>query len=259
MTWVGWMDTMMAQGALNRWATSDVPMVVIIGPWGHDAASDANPFLPRDSELALPQAEQQAITIEYLDQYLKHAGEPARERKIVYFTLAENAWKETRQWPPKGTLMTPMYLRAEHALSRQAPSGAEPADDYQVDFTASTGSENGWWTKLGSADVYYGDRSSEDQKLLVYTSAPFKADTEITGHPQVTTGVLQEVTLGLYPTSVLIRRGHSLRVAIAGHDASIFARTPSTGTPTLTVAHSAAHPSRIDLPITRRRSHHDGG
>jgi hypothetical protein len=323
MSWVGWMDTGMAQGALNRWATTNVPMVVIIGPWGHDAASDANPFLPKDSPLALSQQRQQELTIEFLDQYLKPAHRRSTLRKILYFTLGENRWKETREWPPKGTQMTPFYLHEQNSLSRTVPSRREPSDAYVVDFTATTGTENGWWTKLASADVYYGDRAAEDQKLLAYTSAPFETDTEITGHPEITLhlsstetdgavfvyledvapdgsvtyvtegqlrllhrklcsepsafnvygpchsyargdarpmprGALQEIKLGLNPTSVLIRRGHSIRVAIAGHDASIFARIPAEGTPTLTIAHNAVAPSRIDLPIARR-DHSDRG
>jgi predicted acyl esterase len=65
-------------------------------------------------------------------------------------------------------------------------------------------------------------------------------------------GSFQEVTLGLHPISVLLRAGHSLRVALAGHDASSFARVPSSGTPTWSVAHDAEHASRIELPVARR-------
>jgi putative CocE/NonD family hydrolase len=202
-------------------------------------------------------------------------------------------------------------------LSPSAATAAELADRYTVDFSASTGPTNGWWTKLTAGDVYQPDRRSEDEKLLVYTSAPLDADLEITGHPQVTLhlastesdgavfayledvapdgsvtyltegelrlrhrkpcsepatfnvygpchtfrgedaepmppGSVQEVTLGLHPISVLLRAGHSLRVALAGHDASSFARVPSSGTPTWSVAHDAEHTSRIELPVARR-------
>ncbi len=58
-------------------------------------------------------------------------------------------------------------------------------------------------------------------------------------------GEVTELTFGLLPTSVLIKKGHRIRVAIAGHDTDNFARIPSTGMPTITVAHT----SFIDLPI----------
>jgi putative CocE/NonD family hydrolase len=65
-------------------------------------------------------------------------------------------------------------------------------------------------------------------------------------------GELQEVTIGLHPTSVLLRAGHSIRVALAGHDASTFARTPASGAPVWSVAHDPEHPSRIELPVAAR-------
>lgn len=62
-------------------------------------------------------------------------------------------------------------------------------------------------------------------------------------------GEVTELTFGLLPTSVLIKKGHRLRVAIAGHDKDNFARIPPEGTPAITVAHHAVHASCIDLPV----------
>lgn len=65
-------------------------------------------------------------------------------------------------------------------------------------------------------------------------------------------GEKAELTFGLNPTSVLLRKGHCLRVSIAGHDEGTFARVPEEGTPVITVFHSPEHPSRVDLPCRRR-------
>ena len=62
-------------------------------------------------------------------------------------------------------------------------------------------------------------------------------------------GEMTEIRLGLYATSVLIREGHSLRVALAGHDASVFARYPASGTPVLTVERNGVHASRVEVPV----------
>ncbi len=60
-------------------------------------------------------------------------------------------------------------------------------------------------------------------------------------------GELAEIAFALFPTSVLIRRGHRIRVAIAGHDTN-FARIPEEGRPVFTIERSRHHPSHIALP-----------
>ncbi|MCC6154532.1 MAG: CocE/NonD family hydrolase [Candidatus Hydrogenedentes bacterium] len=74
-----------------------------------------------------------------------------------------------------------------------------------------------------------------------------RADTAL-----LTPGEVAEITFDLIPTSVLLREGDRIRVAIAGHDASCFARNPKTGEPTITMMRNAAHASRIELPIAAR-------
>lgn len=153
---------------------------------------------------------------------------------------------------------------------------------------------------------------------MVYATAPFEADTEITGYPIVnllvtstatdgaffvyledinesgnvtyitegvlralhrkisnetppykmltpyhsfkkkdtiplTPGQLAELKLGLQPTSVLIRKGHRLRIAIAGHDKETFARIPAEGVPTISVARNKRNSSWIELPVVERK------
>jgi hypothetical protein len=65
-------------------------------------------------------------------------------------------------------------------------------------------------------------------------------------------GQQAELRFSLWPTSVLIRRGHRIRVAIAGADNGTFARIPATGNPVLTIARSKTAASAIDLPVRAR-------
>ena len=60
------------------------------------------------------------------------------------------------------------------------------ADEYLVDWTATTGDFTRWHTGLFMADVIYPDRAEESQKLLTSTSPPLDRDMEITGNPIVT-------------------------------------------------------------------------
>jgi hypothetical protein len=43
-----------------------------------------------------------------------------------------------------------------------------------------------------------------------------------------------------------------LRVAVAGHDASVFARYPAEGTPVLTVQRNNVYPFHLELPMMVR-------
>ncbi|HUX98787.1 MAG TPA: CocE/NonD family hydrolase [Candidatus Deferrimicrobium sp.] len=65
----------------------------------------------------------------------------------------------------------------------------------------------------------------------------------------LTPGELTEIKFALYPTSILLRRGQRIRVAIGGADKNTFARYPEEGTPTITIEHNTAHASCIELPI----------
>jgi predicted acyl esterase len=66
-------------------------------------------------------------------------------------------------------------------------------------------------------------------------------------------GQTVELKFGLQPTSVLVRKGHRLRIAIAGHDKNTFARVPAEGIPTVTVARNRHHTSSIELPAVERK------
>jgi putative CocE/NonD family hydrolase len=64
-------------------------------------------------------------------------------------------------------------------------------------------------------------------------------------------GQVAELKFGLQPTSVLIRKGHRVRVAIAGADKQTFARIPAQGVPTIAVARNQSQSSWIELPVVR--------
>jgi uncharacterized protein len=49
------------------------------------------------------------------------------------------------------------------------------------------------------------------------------------------------------PTSVLLRKGHRIRVALAEADAGLFERYPAEGTPKLTAYREVQRASYLDL------------
>jgi uncharacterized protein len=80
------------------------------------------------------------------------------------------------------------------------------------------------------------------------TFGPFHSFARADADP-LAPGELAELDVRMLPISVLVRRGHRLRLAIAGADAAIFARFPVEGTPTVGVALGGAHPSWLELPV----------
>jgi len=315
--WVSWLDAGTVDGALSRFLTFSNPQKVIIGAWSHGGRRNADPFLPADAPPDPSSAEQHKMLVEFFDNHLKDDGSGIPERGVTYCTLGEGGWNVTDTWPPAGFAAREWYFGADGLLTPDAPISETAADEYAVDFTATTGDSTRWHTQLGGGDVVYPDRAEEDKKLLTYTSLPMETDVEITGTPIVTLyaastetdgafhayledvapdgrvtyitegiiraihrkvseeeppyvqlapyhsykkadgmplvpGEVAEVTFNLYTTSVLIRKGHRIRIAVAGHDASWFARYPAEGTPTLHVQRNTRFPSKIVLPMKQR-------
>ncbi|MDB3906614.1 CocE/NonD family hydrolase [Crocinitomicaceae bacterium] len=62
-------------------------------------------------------------------------------------------------------------------------------------------------------------------------------------------GKVEEITLRFLPTSVTIKKGHSIRIAIAGADKGIFDKCPKRGKPTLDIHASEVYDSHIVLPV----------
>jgi uncharacterized protein len=317
-SWGSWLDGCTADGVIRRFTTYSNPQWGVIGAWSHGYLNHGSPYCPPGGDLRPGLKELWQEALEYFDHYMKDTGSAEHaEKKLIYYTLGEEAWKVTDVWPPAGATTERWYLGAENGLSRESPALETGADTYKVDFEASTGLSNRWRSQDGVAKVIYRDRARADERLLTYTSAPLTQDMEITGHPVVTLyvastaddgafyvyledvdedgkviyvtegqlralhrrisdqepplklfvphhsflrkdgmplvpGEVAELRFGLLPTSALVRRGHRLRVAIAGHDKDTFGRIPAEGEPTITVQRNAIYSSRIDLPVIRR-------
>jgi hypothetical protein len=63
---------------------------------------------------------------------------------------------------------------------------------------------------------------------------------------------VSEITFGLHATSVLVKKGHRIRVAIAGADKGMFMRYPAKGKPIITIERNKKYSSFIDIPIISR-------
>lgn len=63
-------------------------------------------------------------------------------------------------------------------------------------------------------------------------------------------GSIAKLEITLYATSILIPKGHRLRLALAGADTPVFSRYPASGpAPIWDIQRNSAHSSRIDIPL----------
>jgi hypothetical protein len=315
--WASWLDAGTADGLLKRYLSWRSPQRAVIGPWSHGGGHHASPYLAPEMPTT-PSSETQAReALCFFDQHLRGRENGMDRRVIAYYTLGEERWKTTERWPPAGTQMARWYLREGNLLSPEPPAERSGADEYPVDFDATTGTANRWYTQLGGGDVIYPDRAEADRLLLTYTSAPLARDVEVTGHAVVTLhlrssspdgaiivyledvvpdgpvtyvteghlrvihrklssqeppyhvlgpyrsfrrkdgaplvpGEPAELAFALYPTSVLFRQGHRIRIAIAGADRETLARIPAEGVPVIHVERNAVRPSFVELPVMAR-------
>jgi uncharacterized protein len=95
------------------------------------------------------------------------------------------------------------------------------------------------------------DRKEVDPKSLPYEPlGPAHSFLRADAEPMVP-GEPTTIRFSLYATSVLLRKNHRIRVALAGADAGVFRRYRAEGTPTWKVYREAERASFIELPVRR--------
>jgi uncharacterized protein len=314
-----WFDAGTAQGILSRFVTLPNPQREVIGSWYHAGIGNADTFMPPKSPAEPSVETQQNDFVCFFDQYLKGIPNGMSGKLLIYYTLVENKWKSTKVWPPVGETQQRWYLAADHALSRKAPTGSDSGrDQYTVDFEVGNAKQTRWLPGGEERNPIYPDRTEQDRRLLIYTSAPLAEPIEITGNAVINLSVISTATdgafivyledvhpdgrvryitegelhaldrklsrdrppykmlvpyhsfkrkdasplvpgemanlrFGLLPISVLIEKGHRLRIAIAGADKDTFPRIPEEGVPVLSVFRDKLHASYIELPVITRR------
>ncbi|MBN2154221.1 MAG: CocE/NonD family hydrolase [Candidatus Lokiarchaeota archaeon] len=181
--WSSWFDAGYGQAAIDRFLTFSNPQRAVIGDWNHGALLRANPFFPKDRKVRIPQSEQAVEWINFFDRAIR--GEVPREKVLWYYTMGEERWKRTATWPPEGTAMQRWFPCANHGLLTNPDEAEDGARDvYEVDFSATSGRNNRWWSPIGVA-IDYRSRKEQDRRLLVYDSPRLVSDCVITGNPVV--------------------------------------------------------------------------
>ncbi|MGA7711481.1 MAG: CocE/NonD family hydrolase [Rhizomicrobium sp.] len=132
----------------------------------------------------------------------------------------------------------------------------------QISSTASDGavhayledvSPAGRVTYLDEGVLRMIDRKEVDAKSLPYQPlGPAHSFLRADAEPMIS-GQAAAIRLSLLPTSILLRQGHRIRIALAGADANLFQRIPASGPLTWTVYREAERASFIELPAAKRQ------
>lgn len=117
----------------------------IVGPTVHCAYSQLGPnFKSGDRQLGDASLDVNGEVWKFFDRFLKTRPEafPSSTPKIRYYSMGDNQWKTSQQWPPKEAKETRLYLRSggkansvfgDGKLSFSAPGANEPADGFVYD------------------------------------------------------------------------------------------------------------------------------
>jgi hypothetical protein len=66
-------------------------------------------------------------------------------------------------------------------------------------------------------------------------------------------GEVAPISITMFPISTVFKKGHSMRIAVAGHDDALKDKYPKEGIPVLTVERNTTCPSQVLLPLKRRK------
>ena len=182
--WGSWMDGAAADAAIKTFNTYSNPQITVIGAWKHEMSAHGSPFQKPKAKPNPSTPEQWGAMAQFFQQTLKN-NQPLEGKTLYYYTLGEEAWKQTDAFPLPNIQMQAWYFHAGKQLKPEMPEDHQASDRYTVNFETSTGNRNRWHTQMAKP-VVYQNRAKEDARLLTYTSAPLEHEMEITGYPVVT-------------------------------------------------------------------------
>ena len=182
----------MASGAATPEARQHQRLV--IGPWDHLAwgRSDSKPAPMLKDIGAVADSPVNELMLAWYDHFLKGADNGvSTEPRVDYFLMGANRWKTSPAWPLADTQWTRYYLGGKGeidgrkgTLSTAAPAGPQDPDRYIYDPAnpvPSLGGHSCCSAESGPIGPYDQTPAEQRSDVLVYSSDPVSADTEVTG------------------------------------------------------------------------------
>ena len=191
----GWYDTF-TRGSIAIWngiqTYSENPDVhdkqwLVMGPWDHDSMSvhiaDITPKTTigkRDFGVNAINTYGETVTA-FFDYFLKGENNGFIDNKrIRYFNIGDDDWRETDEWPPASSEVQSLYLSPNKMLSSNTPSQSS-VSGYTYDPSKPITITEG--TNIWSRSAQMRERSVllERDDVLVFETEALEEDLEITG------------------------------------------------------------------------------
>ena len=249
-----------------------------VGPWHHLTGSSGG----TDEALAFGLA-------------LARGEEPPERAPVRLFVLGQEAWRDFESWPPAGYAPTRYYLRDGGALGTEPGEGGD-AGTFRYDPHNPTPAAGGVRMVPRGAGRVEQSALEGRPDVLTFTTDVLESDVEVVGEVSAevwfssslryadvfvrlcdvdehgkswnvcdgltsVTGAHEpgRVTVTMWPTANLFRRGHRIRVQVSSGSFPRYARNPGSGEPRATatrllaadqaVYHDADRPSAVILPV----------
>ena len=180
--WGSWLDGTTSRAVLRMWECVPAVRGAYIGAWSHTGEHGAS--LGRKSRPNPPLARQVETQVEFLRDCLRDDAVDT-PRVLHYFTMREEAWHETTEWPPAGVAPAVYSLTAEGAIVAGDASAPAASRVYSPDAATTTGKRNRWHTQNAKPVSIVG-RAGVAGRMLVWRTAPLVAPLVVTGEPAVT-------------------------------------------------------------------------
>jgi len=169
----GWFDVFGPNAGIRLFANSPhSDSRLTIGPWTHGFGRIQPGYKLRSSHFEWK--------IEILKFFNKHLrGDPPAKKAdpIHYWTVIEEKWKSTKEWPPPQTSFLEYFLCADQKLDLQSPAN-NPIVSQQVQQWSVNKNKTRWAQPWKSRLETLTDRSA-----LHYETEMLDADCEVTGRP----------------------------------------------------------------------------
>ena len=170
---------------------------LVMGPWRHSQVNyDGSSLGPLqwDGDTALQF--RRDVLLPFFNQYLVDGAPKANTPPVLIYNTGENHWDRYKSWPQScdhgcPNTSRPLYLKADHSLSFDAPDAAQSKYDEYVSDPANpvpylprpvSFADHDAWTRWLVHDQRFVDGRTD---VVTYVSAPLTTPLHIGGAPVV--------------------------------------------------------------------------
>jgi hypothetical protein len=181
----GWYDGALAKGCLDASLNTSNTRKVLIGPWDHGPRNNVSPYASSKKI----DFDVHAEMLRFFDRYLKGIKNGIDDEQLyTYFSVGEEAWKNSNVWPPKDEYPQKFYFSADNNTVMVPSKIKSGTVNYTIDYTSTSGLTSGWNSLVPTymhGPTNYPDRRKEDEKLLSFTTDKLPGRIDIAGSPVI--------------------------------------------------------------------------